>query len=98
MMRPVPTESWGAPVARQEKLPQAYRSRYYARLACRAMQTEARLTPKPGLVDGRNTGAHKDMALPDFRSASEIAPHFPAVFLKREPPARCAILTAFWLA
>lgn len=73
MMRTMPLESWGAPIARQEKLPQAYRSRYYARLACRAMQTEARLTPKPGLVDGRNTGAHQDMALPDFlRSANAI--------------------------
>ena len=98
MMRPVPTESWGAPVARQEKLPQAYRSRYYARLACRAMQTEARLTPKPGLVDGRNTGAHKDMALPDFlRSASEIALIFPLFFEEGAASAVCD-LTAFWLA
>lgn len=90
MMRPVPTESWGAPVARQEKLPQAYRSRYYARLACRVMQTEARLTPKPGLVDGRNTGAHKDMALPDFlRSASEIALIFPLFFEEGAASAVC---------
>lgn len=77
MMRPVPTEL-GCASRASGKLPQAYRSRYYAGLACRAMQTEARLTPKPGLVDGRNTGAHKDMALPDFlRSASEIALIFP---------------------
>lgn len=71
MMRPMPLQCRDV---QQEKLPHAYRSRYYARLACRAMQTEARLTPKPGLVDGRNTGAHRDMTLPDFlRSASAIA-------------------------
>lgn len=74
MMQTMPLESWGAPVVHQEKLPQAYLSHYYARLACWAMQTEARLTPKPGLVDGRNTGAHQDMALPDFLcSANAIA-------------------------
>ncbi|HHS9881122.1 triphosphoribosyl-dephospho-CoA synthase CitG [Klebsiella aerogenes] len=90
MIRPAPTESWGAPVARQEKLPQAYRSRYYARLACRAMQTEARLTPKPGLVDRRNSGAHQDMALPDFlRSAHAIASILPLFFEEGAASAVC---------
>jgi len=78
VMFTMPLAPQGAHIARQEKLPQAYRSRYYARLAYRAMQTEARLTPKPGLVDGRNSGAHQDMALPDFlRSASAIARDLP---------------------
>ncbi|KAA1049614.1 triphosphoribosyl-dephospho-CoA synthase CitG [Pseudocitrobacter sp. 73] len=40
-----------------------------------ALLTEVRLTPKPGLVDIRNTGAHKDMDLAAFeRSTAAIAP------------------------
>lgn len=35
-----------------------------ADLAVEALLSEARLTPKPGLVDGRNNGAHRDMDLP----------------------------------
>ena len=35
------------------------------------------LTPKPGLVDRRNTGAHDDMDRPLFhRSAGALAPYF----------------------
>ena len=35
------------------------------------------LTPKPGLVDRRNTGAHDDMDLPLFRrSAAALEPYF----------------------
>ncbi len=42
------------------------------------MLAEVNLTPKPGLVDKHNTGAHKDMALTDFHlSANAIATHFP---------------------
>lgn len=45
----------------------------YALLAWRAMLTEVNLSPKPGLVDRINCGAHKDMALEDFhRSALAI--------------------------
>lgn len=33
------------------------------RLAVQALLEEARLTPKPGLVDGRGSGAHTDMTL-----------------------------------
>ncbi len=37
------------------------------------MLTEVNLSPKPGLVDRINCGAHKDMALEDFhRSALAI--------------------------
>ncbi|MEO3990105.1 triphosphoribosyl-dephospho-CoA synthase CitG [Pseudocitrobacter cyperus] len=40
-----------------------------------ALLTEVRLTPKPGLVDIRNTGAHKDMDLASFeRSTAAIVP------------------------
>ena len=35
----------------------------YALLGWRAMLTEVNLSPKPGLVDRINCGAHKDMAL-----------------------------------
>lgn len=46
-------------------------------LACAALEQEARLTPKPGLVDAENNGAHTDM---DFamllKSASVLEPYF----------------------
>ena len=48
-----------------------------AQLARVALEQEARLTPKPGLVDAENTGAHTDM---DFalllKSASVLEPYF----------------------
>ncbi|MTC57143.1 MULTISPECIES: triphosphoribosyl-dephospho-CoA synthase CitG [Providencia] len=51
---------------------------HYSHLAWQAMLAEVNLTPKPGLVDGHNTGAHKDMALTDFHlSANAIAQFFP---------------------
>ncbi|CNE54293.1 triphosphoribosyl-dephospho-CoA synthase CitG [Yersinia mollaretii] len=53
-------------------------SGYWGALAYRAMLTEVNLTPKPGLVDRFNCGAHKDMALIDFYySADAIAPWLP---------------------
>lgn len=51
---------------------------HYSQLAWQAMLAEVNLTPKPGLVDKYNTGAHKDMALTDFHlSANAIAKFFP---------------------
>lgn len=51
---------------------------YYSELAYRAMLAEVNLTPKPGLVDRNNCGAHKDMALEDFhRSALAIRQWLP---------------------
>ena len=51
---------------------------YFTHLGWQAMLAEVNLTPKPGLVDQFNTGAHKDMALSDFqRSAAAIAQYFP---------------------
>lgn len=53
-------------------------TQYYSQLAWQAMLAEVNLTPKPGLVDKHNTGAHKDMALTDFHlSANAIAKFFP---------------------
>jgi holo-ACP synthase/triphosphoribosyl-dephospho-CoA synthase len=47
-------------------------------LAYQSLLTEVRLTPKPGLVDQRNTGAHRDMDLGTFeRSAGAIASWLP---------------------
>ena len=48
-----------------------------ARLAAASLVAEARLTPKPGLVDQRNTGAHTDMDLTTFMaSAAALEPLF----------------------
>ena len=45
--------------------------------ACRALLTEAYTTPKPGLVDRENSGAHRDMALCHFeQSARMLEPYF----------------------
>jgi triphosphoribosyl-dephospho-CoA synthase CitG len=50
----------------------------WSTLAWRAMLTEVNLSPKPGLVDRFNAGAHKDMSLIDFqRSAAAIRQWFP---------------------
>ena len=47
-------------------------------LAWRAMIAEVNLSPKPGLVDRFNCGAHRDMALADFHnSAAAIADWLP---------------------
>lgn len=45
--------------------------------AALSLESEARLTPKPGLVDSANTGAHKDMDLGTFLvSAAALEPFF----------------------
>ena len=50
---------------------------YLANLAAKALEQEVRLTPKPGLVDERNNGAHNDMDLPLFlRSIDALTPWF----------------------
>lgn len=50
---------------------------YLADLAVSALVDEVELTPKPGLVDRRNNGAHRDMDLPLFRrSAHSLRPYF----------------------
>lgn len=51
-------------------------------LVARALLTEVRLTPKPGLVDIRNAGAHRDMDLAAFeRSTAAIAPWMEKFFM-----------------
>ena len=52
-----------------------------ADLVSEALQLEVELTPKPGLVDRRNTGAHRDMDLATFAaSIAALRPHWPAFF------------------
>ena len=52
-------------------------ARRLARLARQALIAEAELTPKPGLVDRRGNGAHKDLSLESLRrSAHAIEPYF----------------------
>jgi triphosphoribosyl-dephospho-CoA synthase len=48
-----------------------------AALAAQALMTEAELTPKPGLVDQRGSGAHHDLSLALMRrSANVLEPYF----------------------
>ena len=48
---------------------------HYSQLGWQAMVTEVALTPKPGLVDSHNSGAHRDMSYGHFiASANAIEP------------------------
>ena len=58
----------------------AERSRLLAALASQALIAEAELTPKPGLVDRRGSGAHSDLSLDLMRlSATVLEPYFVAM-------------------
>nr|WP_153733180.1 triphosphoribosyl-dephospho-CoA synthase [Sporosarcina obsidiansis] len=46
-------------------------SRFIANIACRSLIEEVELTPKPGLVDSENTGAHQDLTLQLMRKSAE---------------------------
>lgn len=50
---------------------------YLAKLAVAALKEEVDVTPKPGLVDQRNNGAHQDMdRFLFYRSADALFPYF----------------------
>lgn len=51
--------------------PELTREQNIAQYAYHAMLTEVGLTPKPGLVDRDNTGAHKDMDLDTFSTSAD---------------------------
>lgn len=52
-------------------------------LASQALIKEVELTPKPGLVDLRNTGSHRDMDVHTFyASARALSAWFPVFFLR----------------
>lgn len=58
-------------------------SRKISDFAYNALVKEVKTTPKPGLVDCNNNGAHKDMNLPLFlKSADAIKPYFEDLVLK----------------
>lgn len=60
-----------------KKLLRDFAAEYLAQLGVQALIDEVELTPKPGLVDRRNSGAHHDMDLPMFiRSAHSLRPYF----------------------
>ncbi|MCI6965705.1 citrate lyase holo-[acyl-carrier protein] synthase [bacterium] len=55
----------------------SFAAKHLAGLACGALTAEVEATPKPGLVDRNNNGAHRDMDLALFyRSAAALKPHF----------------------
>lgn len=49
---------------------------------CEALKAEAKLSPKPGLVDSLNSGAHKDMDLPMLLASAEALRPFFARFAR----------------
>ena len=64
-------------VSRTHEILTDFAAGYLAGLAAKALEQEVRLTPKPGLVDERNNGAHSDMDLPLFlRSIDALTPWF----------------------
>lgn len=66
-----------AVTARTDEILTDFAAGYLAGLAAEALEQEVRLTPKPGLVDQRNTGAHSDMDLSLFlRSIDVLTPWF----------------------
>lgn len=64
-------------VGRTHEILADFAAGYLAGLAAKALTEEVCLTPKPGLVDERNNGAHSDMDLPLFlRSIDALTPYF----------------------
>lgn len=64
-------------------------SRRIARLAVESLLQEVHTTPKPGLVDGRNSGSHTDMDVRTFTASAEaLEPYFRTCFLFGRKTAR----------
>lgn len=67
---------------RAERIEAARLSMALADLVADALLAEVAATPKPGLVDLRNTGSHRDMDVATFRaSAAALRPRLAAFFL-----------------
>jgi len=65
---------------RQDRAQTGRRSDHVAALATQSLIAEAELTPKPGLVDRRGSGAHKDLSLKLMtKSATVLEPYFAAM-------------------
>ena len=61
----------------QDGLLKCFAAEYLGRLAARALTVEVEATPKPGLVDAANNGAHNDMDISTFRaSIAALEPYF----------------------
>mgnify|MGYP004477205035 CR=1 FL=1 len=71
------THGLDAIVNRTREILMDFAAGYLAGLAAKALTEEVRLTPKPGLVDEHNNGAHSDMDLSLFlRSIDALTPWF----------------------
>lgn len=69
---------------------------FVGNVAHESLIREVELTPKPGLVDQRNTGAHRDMDLQTFRvSAVAIAEWLPVFFQRGYVD--CAVPASYFL-
>ncbi len=78
MNREPSLQSIAMPSAQRIEVPSAM----MAALATRCLIDEARLSPKPGLVDSRGSGAHQDLTLALMeRSAHSLQPTFQALAL-----------------
>ncbi len=63
--------------AKTQALLRSFAARELADFAVNSLCREVRVTPKPGLVDENNAGAHKDMDLPMFLTSAEVLrPYF----------------------
>lgn len=72
---------FAAALAIEAPLADAELAQAVGQLASRSLLREMELTPKPGLVDQANSGAHRDMDLATFRaSLAAISPWFPVFF------------------
>ncbi|WON78408.1 triphosphoribosyl-dephospho-CoA synthase CitG [Serratia sp. UGAL515B_01] len=56
---------------------------YFARDAFRALLVEVNLTPKPGLVDRDNNGAHRDMNIGHFYRSSRAISQWLPLFIRQ---------------
>lgn len=67
-----------------------------AALAVQSLLDEVHTTPKPGLVDGRNNGSHRDMDITAFTASAEaLRPYFRACVETGRETARCFPEEAF---
>src|ERR1700683_2087994 len=65
---------------RQDRAQTLRRADHLAALATQSLIAEAELTPKPGLVDQRGSGAHNDLSLKVMtKSAIVLEPYFAAI-------------------
>ena len=71
------SEELGVRSEELKKIPASYSSSLIGTLALEAMLVEVSVTPKPGLVDRNNSGAHRDMSFFTFlKSAAALRDSF----------------------